>query len=119
MKECCGLAKHVQMNGHMQCKSLLFLREILITINEGRCIVSHITQRIQTDVDLLVEGTMCWPRVDNDRALIYHNDQVTSKTPTSDHLQIKKTDKQVHYVINLTFRILTQHKHKNWNSHCL
>lgn len=63
--------------------------------------------------------TMCWPRVDNDRALIYHNDQVTSKTPTSDHLQIKKRDKQVHYVINLTFRILTQHKHKNWNSHCL
>lgn len=55
MKECCGLAKHVQM----QCKSLLFLREILITINEGRCIVSHITQRIQTDVDLLVEGIPC------------------------------------------------------------
>lgn len=51
---------------------------------------TYITQRIQTDVDLLVEGTMCWPRVDNDRALIYHNDQVTSKTPTSDHLQIKK-----------------------------
>lgn len=92
MKECCGLAKHVQMNGHMQCKSLLFLREILITINDGRCIVSHITQRIQTDVDLLVEGTMCWPRVDNDRALIYHNDQVTSKTPTSDHLHIKKEE---------------------------
>lgn len=64
------------------------------------------------------KGTMCWPRVDNDRALIYHNDQVTSKTPTSDHLQ-KKRDKQVHYVINLTFRILTQHKHKNWNFHCL
>lgn len=52
--------------------------------------LTYITQRIQTDVDLLVEGTMCWPRVDNDRALIYHNDQVTSKTPTSDHLQIKK-----------------------------
>lgn len=51
-----------------------------------------ITQHIQTDVDLLVEGTMCWPRVDNDRALIYHNDQVTSKTPTSDHLQIKKEE---------------------------
>lgn len=51
--------------------------------------LTYITQRIQTDVDLLVEGTMCWPRVDNDRALIYHNDQVTSKTPTSDHLQIK------------------------------
>lgn len=81
--------------------------------------LTYITQRIQTDVDLLVEGTMCWPRVDNDRALIYHNDQVTSKTPTSDHLQIKKRHKQVHYVINLTFGILTQHKHKNWNSHCL
>lgn len=52
--------------------------------------LTYITQRIQTDVDLLVEGTMCWPRVDNDRALIYHNDQVTSKTPTSEHLQIKK-----------------------------
>lgn len=55
-------------------------------------VLSYIYNTAYTDrrgsVD--VEGTMCWPRVDNDRALIYHNDQVTSKTPTSDHLQIKK-----------------------------
>lgn len=45
-------------------------------------VLSHIYNTAYTD--------MRWPRVDNDRALIYHNDQVTSKTPTSDHLQIKK-----------------------------
>lgn len=61
--------------------------------------LTYITQRIQTDVDLLVEGTMCWPRVDNDRALIYHHNQVTSKTPTSDHLQIKKKEKGINRYI--------------------
>lgn len=90
MKECCGLAKHVHMNGHMQCKSLFIsLRNPHNYQWWKMYCLTYITQRIQTDVDLLVEGTMCWPRVDNDRALIYHNDQVTSKTPTSDHLQIK------------------------------